>query len=348
MLAVGQMLCPTCGVPMIDVAAKTTLLIRQSTSPAVAASQTPNVIHRLVAAILFAWGSFFGLQLIWEAGLSPDASGHHFGPMITPMFLSLAVYLTAVLAGLLVGAGNSRSWAAGALVGMAHMAAVTAWYLFAIGRSALPALVIAWPIVPAMAALGGRLGRFLFPHWTDVSQYVPAVAAERPKAKRRKPTEPLTIAWLRILSGATLAVGGTLWADRLREYILGTSGGLFTVDSRIQIHFVTWVIASLTVFAGGIVAGASTRLGLRHGLLMGITSCVAIFTMQGLVVREALPAERFFGAVVGLPEDGADQPARLLLFLSTNSLLLSVVGGWIGSMLLPPTAAPRRLDRGAV
>jgi hypothetical protein len=228
------------------------------------------------------------------------------------------------------------------------MTNVTAWYLFVHGRSAIQQLIVAWVIVPAIAAVGGRIGRFLFPHWLDVSDQPMTPPIERAKTKRKAQREPIRIAWARVLGGAALAVGCTVWAGRIREYILGTSGGLFTVDSRIQVHFVTWVIASLAALVGGIFAGASTRAGLRHGLLVGVLSCIATFVIYSFVLREALPAERFFATVVGLSPDEANQPARVALFLLTNSLLQSVIGGWIGAMLLPPTARAQRLDRGAI
>jgi hypothetical protein len=348
MVAPGQMLCPTCGIPTVEIAVKTTLLSRMATAEPVPTDHAPSMPFRLVAAIIFSSGTFFGLQLIFGGGHGGRVSwlpGHMADPaLIQP----LAVYLTAWVAGIFVGAGNWRSWASGAIVGIAHMTNVTAWYLFVHGRSAIQQLIVAWVIVPAIAAVGGRIGRFLFPHWLDVSDQPMTPPIERAKTKRKAQREPIRIAWARVLGGAALAVGCTVWAGRIREYILGTSGGLFTVDSRIQVHFVTWVIASLAALVGGIFAGASTRAGLRHGLLVGVLSCIATFVIYSFVLREALPAERFFATVVGLSPDEANQPARVALFLLTNSLLQSVIGGWIGAMLLPPTARAQRLDRGAI
>ncbi|MCX7700148.1 MAG: hypothetical protein N2039_04665 [Gemmataceae bacterium] len=348
MAAPGQLLCPTCGVPIVEVAAQTTVLPGLAIPARETTVRGPTIAERLISAILAATGGFFSSQLLldawahWQAGVSV-----HQLPWGPPA-LAITMLFAAFIGGLLIGAGSFRSIASGAIVGLAMMIPVTACDIVRWGPSAVPRLAIAWLIVPLIAALGGRHGRFLFPPWTDVSETVGRAPIEPVKNKRRERSEPVKIAWLRIVGGAALAVGCTVWAGRIREYILGTSGGLFTVDSRLQIHFVTWVIASLAVLVGGIFAGASTRAGLRHGLLVGIVTCVAIFVIYSFVVREALPAERFFAAIVGLAEEDANSPSRVALFLLTNSLVLSILGGWIGSMLLPPTVQRSRLDRAAV
>ncbi len=341
--------CPTCGVPTIEVAAQTTVLPGLALSAQERSDRSPGIWERLISATLVATGVYFGAQLMLDAWAWGQAGVSVHRTPWGPPAMAVALFLSALLGGLSVGGGNLRSIASGVLVGLALMIPVTACDLVRWGHSAIPQLVIAWLIVPTIAALGGRHGRFLFPHWTDVND-IP-VAPSRERARRRQPrerSEPAKIAWARIVGGAALAVGCTVWAGRIREYILGTSGGLFTVDSRLQIHFVTWVIASLGVLAGGIFAGASTRAGLRHGLLVGVLSCASIFVISLFVLREALPAERFFATIVGLSEEDADQPARVALFLLTNTLLLGILGGLTGSMLLPPTTRRSRLDRAAI
>jgi hypothetical protein len=208
------------------------------------------------------------------------------------------------------------------------------------------------PLTAVAGAVGGKCGRLIWPAVIDIQKPTREAAnsarASRLKADRSsRPRAP--IAWPRVIAGAAISICCTIWAAQIRDYVIGTSGGKFTVDSRLQLHFVTWVISALAMIVGGVVAGASTRAGMRHGLFVGTIAAIGIFIIQSQVIKDALPAERFFANVVGLPEASGLSPARLGFFLLSNTVALSMFGGWFGEALFPTVQRrQRRLDSGSI
>jgi hypothetical protein len=266
---------------------------------------------------------------------------------------SPALMLISVVAGALVaGAGNPRGMAAGAALGLFHaMALIGARFGFGHWPGEMM-LFAGWLVLTLTGALAGRVGRHIWPPLSDIQQPEPpatttTIITSGPvldSLRRRVP-----IAWVRVLGGAAIAIACTIYAGQIRDYIIGTSGGKFTVDSRLQVNFVTWVIAALGMLAGGAFAGAATRGGVRHGLLVGFVASAGAFAVQFQVIKEALPAERFFATSIGLPESGAESPARVGLFLLTNAVILGAFGGWFGAALLPRVSGgPKKLDRGSI
>ena len=175
----------------------------------------------------------------------------------------------------------------------------------------------------------------------------------RPKEKKvkvKKVSPPVPIAYLRVISGAALAIGCTVWAGQLRNAVIALGAGAFTLESRIQSQFIAWVISTLAMVIGGAFAGAGSRGGIRHGFLVGLVSSAGIFVIHQKVVKEILPAEEFFAAVLRMPEDGTPSALQMILFLLTNTLLIGVLSGWFGSKLLPKLGQRRAaaIDGGAI
>ncbi len=254
--------------------------------------------------------------------------------------------LVSGLAGsLIAGAGNSRALAAGAALGLIHALALLGAQ-FALGHAPNHLLMFGgWGVLTLVGAFGARIGRFAWPPLADIPD--PSAPKKEKVVKVKAPPQP--IAWARVFGGAALSIGCTVWAGPIRDYIIGTSGGKFVVDSRIQSQFVTWGISALAMMVGGVFAGASTQSGLKHGFLVGFLSCLGIFVIHSQLVHESLPAEKFFAALFGFPETDEPTPMRLGLFLLTNALLLGVFGGFFGASLLPRIAGgPSRLDRGSI
>jgi hypothetical protein len=157
------------------------------------------------------------------------------------------------------------------------------------------------------------------------------------------------IGWFRVIGGAALSIGCTVWAGPIRDFVVQNSHGALGVDSRTQLQFTAWIISALAMMIGGAFAGASTRGGLRHGFLVGLIASVGVFIIHLKVVKEALPAQRFFSLVTGLPDPDMPSTGMTVLFLITNTLLIGTLGGLFGAKLLPRVAAPSGpLDRGAI
>src|SRR5262249_36527665 len=136
---------------------------------------------------------------------------------------------SGLLGSMLAGAGNPRALAGGAALGLFHALALIA-VMFLGGH--VPHNVVQFAILalrallPVMAAAGGRSGRMLWPPLSDVFDIAPIAAPDVKTSKFKKPPkESIPTAWFRVIGGAALAIGCTVWAARIREYIVGTSGG---------------------------------------------------------------------------------------------------------------------------
>lgn len=340
-----QFLCPNCGVQLQDSADLAAAASSAKAEAKTELARAPELATRFFAGLVLAQGLFYAVELLLRA--AQIATGR---PLIpgSPAAVYVEMSLlasTALAGGIIAGAGNVRAVAAGIALGLFHaFAAIGA--KFAFNQQPDEALLYgSLLVIPLLGGIAARIGRWLFPPLSDL--YSTAPKSKERVVKAKAPPEP--IAWFRIIGGAALSIGCTVWAGPIRDFVIGTSGGSFVVDSRMQSKFVTWVISALAMMVGGVFAGASTRSGFKHGFLVGFLACIGIFVIHSQVVSESLPAEKFFAAVCGLPETDALTPMRLALFLLTNALLLGVFGGWIGASLMPCVAeGPGRLDRGAI
>src|SRR5262249_5054079 len=73
------------------------------------------------------------------------------------------------------------------------------------------------------------------------------------------------VAWARVLTGITVAVGGVIWVDVIRDSVLEASERKLSIDTHLQAQLVSWEISALAMMAGGAVAGATTRNGSKQG-----------------------------------------------------------------------------------
>jgi hypothetical protein len=123
------------------------------------------------------------------------------------------------------------------------------------------------------------------------------------------------VAWTRVLTGIALAVGGVIWVDVIRDFVLNATDGKLRIDTQLQAELVTWEISALALFAGGVLSGATTKNGLKQGLVVGIGASTVLFGV------------RIAGAQL--------QPLLVFLTLAT-ALCFGLAGGWFGGQLLPP------------
>src|SRR5262245_49777304 len=243
-------LCPKCGVERAEATehSSATLVGRGFDD-----SRPVGMATRFVAGFLLAQGLFYSLTLIGSGYFFMVGDENGWSSVIGRFMRTVLMLSSALLGSMLAGAGNPRALAGGAALGLFHALALIA-VMFLGGN--LPENVVQFAILamlPVMGAAGGRYGRMLWPPLSDVFDIAPIAAPDVKTSKFKKPPkESIPTAWFRVIGGAALAIGCTVWAARIREYIVGTSGGTFTVDSRTQVQFVTWVIASLAVVLGGI------------------------------------------------------------------------------------------------
>jgi len=335
-----QFLCPTCGVQLMDLPDRSAVISAAAADEGLGAERLGP---QLLAGMVLAQGLYFAVRQA-SVGL---VLMHVIPEQNNVLVLAGLQVVTALAGGLVAGVGNPKGLAAGTAVGA--LSAV----LFAIAEFVLtgptPAALPLWVLLPTIAAgaFGGVYARNRWPSIHNLPDPTRLSKGKKTKAKTAAPAVP--IAYLRIISGAALAIGCTVWAGYLRNLVMALGAGMFVLESRIQSQFIAWVITTLAMVIGGAFAGAGTRAGIRHGFLVGLLSCVGIFIIHQNVVREILPAEEFFAALLRLPEDGEPSALQMTLYLLSNTLLIGVLSGWFGAKLLPKLGQRRSsLDSGAI
>jgi hypothetical protein len=340
----GQLLCPKCGIQLLNLPDRSAVIseVADQGFPVV------GVGRQMLAGLILAQGLYYTLrQLGIAAEMVFDGSGRL--PADSRNILAGLQICGVLLGGLVAGAGNSRAVFAGAAIGLLNAVALIGAQVALGNRPADFMLFGAWLPHMVFGAVGGWAGRHFWPSLLDLPD--PARPKPEKTAKVEKPVAPgPPLSWLRVLGGAALSVGCTVWAGAIRDGFIHFASGTFVLESRLQGRFVAWAISALAMLVGGALAGASSRGGLRHGFLVGLLASASIFIIHQEVVKEVLPAETFFASVVGLPDEDTPTPAQTGLFLLTNTLLLGTLGGLVGGMLLPRLGESNRgaLDRGAI
>jgi hypothetical protein len=345
-----QFFCPNCGVEMLDIPDRSAVI----TGPTSKSMRHENrsTAQRLLAGVIVGQALYYGLRQLGTAFLLAAGLGQWWSTSPGRIAAPLLQLVAVLLGGLVAGAGNARSTACGAAVGLINALLFLGAQYFLNSRPPEPQLLAGWIVCIALASAGAALGRWFWPALEDWPNAMP-VKKEKTKDKKRRGKDErrnLPISWFRILGGAVLAVGCTVWAGPIREFLIHSGRGMFAMDSHMQSQFVAWVISALAMLAGGAFAGALSHGGVRHGFLVGVLASAGIFVIHLQVIHEVFPAEHFFAALVQMPESDTPTVGRTLLFLITNTMLLGTLGGIFGRALLPmaPTGPRGGLDRGAI
>lgn len=340
----AQFICPTCGVMLMD--GNNGGTAGGGYGGDVTTVPSLNIAQRLLAGLLLSQGGYFALVQASTAISHLSGMTDPFAPGPARFALQAA---TLLLGALIAGAGNPNFLMTGVAVGF-----VNALFLlgsqFVSGLRPPPiTLLLTAGASTAVGIVGALVGSR---YWPSLAMFTPEIRVKPAKAKNAEPavsSPPVPIAWFRVIGGAALSIGCTVWAGPIRDFIVQNSHGALGVDSRTQLQFTAWIISALAMLIGGAFAGASTRGGLRHGFLVGLIAGVGVFVIHLKVVKEALPAQRFFSLVTGLPDPDVPSVGLTVLFLITNTLLIGTLGGWFGAKLLPRVTAPSGpLDRGAI
>jgi DNA-directed RNA polymerase subunit RPC12/RpoP len=314
--------CPQCGVRLLYKA--TRRADKSASAPEEAWQHTPW--GRLVVGLLLAQGLYYVLRHICTAGLlfahqdTPASNWATLGGLILHQSLQIIGILAA---GLLTGAGQRRGFFFGALLGVwngVFFVSAQRW----LGHAASTIDFLGEPILQAaFGAVGGMAGSLIWkPAPTlEMSQLADLPERPRPGRKRGQSAFAGPVAWGRVLTGITIAVGGVIWSDVIREFVVQASEGKLKVDTELQALLVTWEIAGVAILAGSAMAGATTKNGLKQGFCVGLGSMAALLGIR--------LAHSFFAL------------GPLILTLS-SALCLSLAGGWFGGQLLPPVDPARR------
>jgi len=333
-------LCTTCGIKTIETESSAAAL-----TPA--AVERPNFAGGVLIGLLVSQALYYASRnlatayLLGTRGAMEEAAFWQSagGQMITQVLQGVTLFI----GGLLAGAGHSQSIAAGAALGVAN-SILLSMMLLLLKHHPSEMILYGQPVLHAMiGALGGFFGHHVW-------QPAPQLAPPRPSRKGEEPlsvqlpevdelpdVEPLP--WLRILLGSIVAVGGTMWARTALGFVLSGSG----VQELVQSQFITFALTVVAQLVGGGIAGSNTRNGFQYGFWVGILSAGAIV----LLISSAdvpLQTNEALGMIFGLDLPHGSPAA--VVFQAGQALLLGIVGGWLGSLILPRMSRRRRLGGG--
>ena len=304
----------------------------------------PTALARATVGVVVAMGLYVGLRE-WAAAAAALAGGSLADGEDGALAVVVALRAAGVLAGgLVAGAGRPQGLATGALAGL------VCGGLFLFGDVTAGATAGARDLgvvlgLAALAAAAGSLGGRVWPPAADLPDPLPdprgsslaRLADEEKEAKRGRPT-----LWPQVLIGVSLIVAGVASADQARAALKAGTNGVLNVGGPAQAPVVDVELAALAVVAAGLIAGANTGAGLRHGLLVGA------FGGLGVVLGAGRGGESFYlvteglHAVLGVPM--AETPGRdALLLLFAAVFVGGSFGGWLGGQMFPPLVKRKRL-----
>lgn len=314
--------CPNCGVR---------LHYRESRArpdealDGVAASWQQTPWGRLIVGLLLAQGLYYVLRHLCLAGVlvARERLADSVWATLTGVMVLQGLQAASVFAaGMLTAAGQRRGILLGALVGVwnaVFFILIPIWS----GEVVTTINLFGEPVLHvAFGALGGLAGTVI---WRPLPLVLLPTHARKPApvVPVRKSASLFSgpVAWARVLTGVTVAVGGVFWVDVIRDSVLEASEGKLRIDTHLQAELVTWEISALAMIAGGAFAGATTRNGMKQGFCVGIGTGAALFAIR-------------LANITHTPQ--------LLLLTLVSALALGFVGGWFGGHLLPPVYGPRR------
>jgi hypothetical protein len=326
-----QMLCPRCGVRTVDIEAAASM-------PA-ADADTTSTAGALLIGLLLAQGLYYGLRhlaVAWRLTTSDPATEAEFWDRTVGGLITLqALQAVALLAGGMVAtAGRRHGVAMGTALGVFNAVLILTLQRLmhqptdefsSYGQPLLNAFV---------GAVGGAIGSRV---WQPPPELPPLIGDGRTGEKALTtaiPDRPVEVLdepwpWGHIALGAAIAVGGTLGARVIRDFVVMAGGG---TGREMQSQFITWEIALVAQVIGGTVAGAGTRGGALYGFWVGVAAAVCLAVVQSLAVGR-VPAHSTPGWLIG--GAGADASPAGLTVLAIQAVLLGIVGGWLGGLVLP-------------
>jgi hypothetical protein len=274
---------------------------------------------RLVVGLLLAQGGYYVLRHLCTAGMlvTLEEGASVWATLNGLILLQALQALSVFAAGLLTGAGQRRGVVYGTVMGVWNgVFFVVAQHM--LGRAPTTVSLFGEPILQAaFGAVGGMIGSMIWRPLPslNIAPELRSGQAARAKSRKRRAYFAGPVAWGRVLSGTTLAVGGVVWANVIREFVLEASEGKLRIDTQLQADLVTWEISALAMLAGAAFAGFGTLNGLKQGVIVGVGAGSVLLGIRLIVTAFSL---------------------ELLMLTFVSAMGLCTAGGWFGGELFPP------------
>ena len=316
----GQMLCPLCGVQLDGDPEAGALPL--SIVPADETPDGPSLPRRLVFGGITLLGLYHGLKhlalagVLAQTGLPALSSNSH---------LSLLIVATLV-ACVVAGTVNRRAELTGLFLALTGGAAFLGPDLLHGGAFPDEWLIGVPTLLLLVGLVGGLSGRLMVPPAPNLPTFGRLDSRVVVRVKRR----PVRIAWVQMILGIAIAIGGAVYADDVRtglSYVLAGQGSSFGARP-----LVAWQISALAALVGGAVAGLNTRGGFRQALFAGLGAGAAVVPIL------SAPSETGPSPVIDFWINQLDlKTAGPLpyLALAVTTCLATFLGAWFGSHLKP-------------
>lgn len=345
-----RLLCPKCGIRLQNTDAPRPYSPLNGVSPT---SWYHGPWNRILIGLLLAQGLFYGLRMLTEAlrmAIDPETPALEW--WASPLGFGVQQFLQAVgllVGSVLAGAGQRRGFLVGTLVGLWNgLLFLLVQYLMHQPLTAVESY--GQPIVQAaFGLLGGFVGSLVWkPLPTLTTPLVTPTPIRLPEIRAKRGPSVLSgpIAWSRVTVGIVVAVLGTLWANKIRDFVLAATEGKIAIETRTQAEFLTWEISVLAMLAGSTWAGANTRNGMKQGWAVGLGAGFTLIAVYLYLGGKNQPAQS-----LGFDLAGIRLPVNIhlqhFIFTFISVIILGMLGGWFGGQLLPPLhQRPKRQELG--
>jgi hypothetical protein len=307
----GRMLCPQCGVKLAHEPGTFAEATPEPDDP----PDGPPFVRRLALGGITLLGLYNGLKHLALAGMLAHTSAATLPPGALVCLLVVATLAAAVVAGTV----NRRAEVAGLILAGAAVVGYLVSELLVGGDLPEEQLIGIPTLLIMVGVAGGLVGRLIIPPAPNLPKFTPM---DTPVAVLRR---PIRIVWWRILVGTVVVALGTNYADLVRSWLLALFRGQGGAAP-----FVAWQISVVAALLGGVMAGAHTRGGFRHGFFAGLLSGA------GTVVAVASAGSPPMILEFWLEQLSVNEPGPLPYAVLGGSICLATtIGGWLGEQFLP-------------
>lgn len=294
-------------------------------------------LGRVLIGSICSLGFFLAFRELGLAILGPKA--------LDVVALCLLRFFAVAAGSLLTGAGRANGTQPGLVVGLFVGTLLTANDVVLSGGPEFW-----WPIglaagYPVVAGTGGWIGSRIWPAPVELPNVAAASAVTASRAsffsrlgdnpEPRRGERPTV--WLRVLLGALIAFAAVVATDQIRLVLAKASIGLFNTGGASRAAAVGAQLAAIILVIGGMIAGANTGAGLRHGFFAALLTIANVFISSIARGNPTDPPVAGLFAYLDIPFVSLLDP-ECGGIVSATVLVLVTAGGWLGGQLFPPLA----------
>ncbi|HSQ56823.1 MAG TPA: hypothetical protein VLM40_13865 [Gemmata sp.] len=304
-------------------------------------------VGRILLGGILALGLYLALRtfvtgLVLAADLEPMGWWLSFKGL---MAIHISQAIAVVFGSMIAAAGRPKGYSQGLVVGAMCGGGFLAFELVAGASARDLVLYLQPPVLALFGLIAGGVGSWIWQPAPEIeypilpaSKFSSIQLLEDSVTKAEPPTQ-----WVRVVIGAFVMVLGVMLADEFRKTAQKYSAGMLRVQSLGQAEFITWQLGMFAVAAGGLIAGAGTSAGLRHGILAGAFGGLAVY---GMCARsgDPLPPIRWWLSRFSLQDLPLNAPAVIAMIV-VAVMVVGVFGGWMGALVFPKLAPENMLRR---